>query len=195
VNQWFAEQQSAILPDKLKEFTARLANGKVELKWITTDEKNNASFTIQRAAGDQKFNSIATLPGAVDNTGEKIYTYTDGSPLTDLSFYRLIQTDIDGSNTYFDIRKILNQKSNVNSVIVSPNPSSADVSIFVTVDRSQKVMVTLTDLNGRILKTSAKIYSPGSTEIKLKSSDLPKGVYLLKIAGESFAASRKVIRN
>jgi predicted esterase len=195
IYEWFAEQQSAILPVKLKEFTARLANNKVELKWITTDEKNNASFTIERAAADQKFNSIATIPGAVDNTGEKTYTYTDGSPLNDLSFYRLVQTDIDGTKTYFEIRKILNQKGNINSVIVSPNPFTTDLSAFVTVDKSQKVMVTLTDLNGRILKTSTRIYSPGSTEVKLNATDLSKGVYLLKISGENFSSSKKVIRN
>ena len=195
IYQWFAQQQSAILPVKLKEFIARLSNNRVELKWITTDEKDNASFTVERAGADQKFASIGTLPGAGDNTGEKIYTFTDASPLSNLSFYRLVQTDIDGEKTYFDIRKILNQKENINSVVVSPNPFTSNVSAFITVDRSQKVFVFLTDMNGRILKTTSGIYSPGSTEIKLNSSDLAKGVYLLKISGENFSASKKVIKN
>ena len=195
IYQWFAEQQSAILPVTLKEFTARLSSNKVELKWITTDEKNNASFTIERAGPDQQFSSIATIPGAGDNIGEKVYTYTDASPLSNLSFYRLVQTDIDGEKTYFDIRKILNQKENINSVIVSPNPFTSDVSAYITVDRSQKVFVSLTDMNGRILKTSNGIYSPGSSEIRINSTDLPKGVYLLKISGENFSTSKKVIKN
>jgi predicted esterase len=195
VYEWFAESQSAILPVTLKEFTARLTNNKVELKWITTDEKDNASFTIERAGADQKFSSIGSIPGAGDNAGEKIYTFTDAPPLYDLSFYRLIQTDIDGKKTYFEIRRILNQKNNINSVIVSPNPFTTDLSAFITVDKSQKVVITLTDMNGRILKATSGIYSPGSTEIKLKSTDLAKGVYLLKISGENFSTSKKVIKN
>lgn len=195
IYEWFAQSQSAVLPVTLKEFTARLTNNKVELKWITTDEKNNASFTIERAGPEQKFSSIGSIPGAGDYTGEKIYTFTDASPLYDLSFYRLVQTDIDGEKTYFDIRRILNQQNKISSVVVSPNPFATDLSAFITVDRSQKVFVTLTDINGRILKATSSIYSPGSTEIKLNSSDLSKGVYLLKISGENFSMSKKVIKN
>lgn len=195
IYRWFAEQQNVILPVELQEFTARLSNKKVELKWVTTDEKNNASFTIERAGADQKFSSIATIPGAIDSDGERSYSYTDASPLANLSFYRLLQTDIDGTKTYFDIKRIINQISNVSSVIVSPNPFTSELSAFVSVDKSQKVLVTLTDLNGRILKTSRGMYAPGSTEIRLNATDLPKGVYLLKISGENFSTSKKVIRN
>jgi predicted esterase len=195
IYQWFAQSQNVVLPVTLKEFTARLSNNKVELRWITTDEKDNLSFTIERAAGDQKFVSIGSLAGAGDNVGEKVYTFTDVSPLSDLSFYRLVQTDIDGKKTYFEIRKILNQTGKMSSVLVSPNPFSSDLSAFISVDKSQKVLVTLTDMNGRILKSTSAIYSPGSTEIRLKSVDLAKGVYLLKISGENFSASKKVIKN
>lgn len=194
IYEWFAEQQSAILPVILKEFTARLNNNKVELKWVTTDEKNNASFTIERSGAEQKFIPIGSVPGAGDNTGEKVYTYTDASPLHDLSFYRLVQTDIDGAKTYFEIRKIINQKGNINSVIVSPNPFTSNVSAYISVDRSQKVFVSLSDMNGRILRASSGIYPPGSIEIKLNSVDLAKGVYLLKITGENFNESMKVIK-
>ena len=31
--------------------------------------------------------------------------------------------------------------------------------------------------------------------LELNSTDLPKGVYLLKISGENFSTSKKVIRN
>lgn len=195
IYEWFAQQTNAVLPVELKEFTARLSNKKVELKWITTDEKDNASFTIERAGADQKFAAIATVPGAGNSTGEKIYTYTDVSPLSNLSFYRLVQTDIDGTKTYFDIRKILNQPNLASSVIISPNPFSSELSAFVSVDKSQKVFISLSDLNGRILKTSTGIYSPGSSEIKLNATDLPKGVYLFKISGENFSTSKKVIKN
>ncbi|MBL7697055.1 MAG: T9SS type A sorting domain-containing protein [Chitinophagaceae bacterium] len=195
IYQWFAQSTNVVLPVELKEFTARLINKRVELKWITTDEKNNASFTIERAGPDQKFTAIATIPGAVDSKGERTYTYTDGSPLANLSFYRLVQTDIDGKQTYFDIRKILNQVGVASSVVISPNPFTSDISAFVTVDKAQKVFVSLADLNGRILKTSTGIYSPGSSEIKINSNGLPKGVYLLKVSGENFNISKKVIKN
>lgn len=195
IYQWFAQSTNAVLPVELKEFTARLINKRVELKWTTTDEHNNAYFTIERAGADQKFTTLTTIPGELQSNGEKTYSYTDVSPLSNLSFYRLVQTDIDGKKTYFDIRKILNQVGVASSVVVSPNPFTSDLSAFITVDKSQKVFISLTDLNGRTLKTSTGIYSPGSSEVKINSADLPKGVYLLKISGESFSISKKVIKN
>ncbi len=103
--QWFIQQQNAVLPVRLKSFTTTLINGKVELEWITSDEKNNASFTIERAGEDQNFVAIATIPGAGNNTGDKKYSYTDLNPLPDLSFYRLLQTDIDGKKKIFRSKK------------------------------------------------------------------------------------------
>jgi predicted esterase len=195
IYEWFAQQQNVILPVKLKEFTARLHNNKVELKWITTDEKDNASFTVERAGDDQRFSGITTIPGAVDNIGEKEYSFTDASPLSGLSYYRLVQTDLDGTKTYFDIRKILNQQGRSNTVVVSPNPFVSDVSAFLSIDRSQKVIVTVADMNGRTFKSFSGVFSAGSSEIKFGASELPKGVYLVKVSGETFNVLKKVIKN
>jgi len=192
--QWFATQQSAVLPVKLKSFTARLLNGKVELNWITTDEKNNAFFTIERSGADQQFQSIATIPGMNNHSGEKAYAYTDNTPLMELSYYRLVQTDIDGKKSYFDIRKIMNQPERSAAVVVAPNPFRSEISAFVKIDKAQRIMVTLTDMTGKTMKTINGVYAAGSTEIKLNALDLPNGIYFLKIAGENISSSSKVIK-
>lgn len=194
IYKWFAESLNATLPVELQSFTARLAGAKVEIKWVTTDEKNNASFSIERAGADQQFKVIATIPGAGDHTGEKEYNYTDHSPLPSLSYYRLVQTDIDGKKTYFDIKRVLNNDGSQASVMVSPNPFVSDLTAFISLDRSQKVFITLTDMTGKILITSNGIYGQGSSEVKLSTAALHKGVYLLKVSGERFNSTQKVMR-
>jgi hypothetical protein len=191
---WFSSAESALLPVKLKEYTARLVNGKVLLKWITADEKQNASFTVERAGADQRFSSIGTLPGANNYSGEKEYNFTDESPLDEVSYYRLEQTDIDGAKNYFDIKRIINQKVTGNAVIISPNPFQMSISAFVTITRTQKVFVTLTDMTGKTLKAVNGVYAAGSTEIKLGAYDLPKGIYLLKVTGENFTVASKIVK-
>lgn len=192
--QWFTQSLSAVLPVTLKSFHARLIGGKVQLEWVTTDEKDNASFTIERSVGlDNSFKPIGSLPGLKEHTGEKLYSYVDDAPLPNLSYYRLVQTDLDGEKNYFDIRKIINQADG-SSVIVSPNPFAGDVSAYVKLDKAQRVLITLTDMTGKVVKTSVGVYAAGSTEIKMGALNLSKGVYILKVAGENISYSTKVIR-
>lgn len=194
--EWFAQQENihVVLPVLMKSYTARLVDDRVELKWVTTEEQDNASFVIERAGADQQYTAIGEVPGAVNHSGEKAYSFTDNNPLPDLSFYRLVQVDIDGKKAYFDIKKILNQKGNSASVIVSPNPIVGDASAFISISRSQKIAMTLTDMNGKIIQQVNGIYGQGSSEVKLRASDLSKGVYLLKVSGEDFNVTKKIIK-
>ena len=192
--QWFANQQNATLPVLLKSFDARLIDKKVEVRWVTTAEINNSSFDIERAGPDQVFSSIGTVPGSGDYRGEKEYQFTDASPLAGLSFYRLAQTDIDGKKQYFEIKKIMNNENKASSVIVSPNPFAGDMTAFVSLDKSQRVVITVADMNGKILKNSTGVYAQGNSELKIKTSDFPRGVYLLKVSGENFNSIQKIIK-
>jgi hypothetical protein len=194
VYKWFAQQQNSVLPVKLKSYTARLLGKKVIIDWITTMEESNEYFTIERAGDDQKFASIATVPGAGDNTGEKAYSFTDNNPLAGLNYYRLVQTDIDGKKSYFEIKRILNSSNKSSSVIVSPNPFGENLSAFINLDKSQRLYITVSDMTGKILKTANGIYGQGSSELKIQSGELPKGIYLLKVSGENFNSTQKVIK-
>jgi len=192
--EWFIRQTNVPLPVKLKSFSARLVNDRVEVQWVTTDEQNNELFTIERAGPDQKFAPIGTVPGAINHTGEKTYGFVDDNPLPELSFYRLKQTDIDGKFTYFDIRKVLNPRNKQFSVIVSPNPFVSDLSVFVSVQSPQRVTISLTDMTGKVLRSTTHSYSHGGAELKISAAGLPSGIYFLKAAGESFHLTQKVVK-
>lgn len=193
--QWFAAQTNVVLPVTLKEYSVRLTNANVEIAWTTSDEKNNASFTIERSASDQVFTPIATIAGAGDFTGDRKYSFTDEHPLTGLSHYRLSQTDVDGKKTYFEIRRIMNRKNGTQAaVMITPNPFANRLSAFLNLDKPQKVSATVTDLNGKVLSTMSGIYGQGSSEIAFSLETLARGVYLLKINGESFRTVEKVVK-
>jgi hypothetical protein len=166
----------------------------VELRWKTTDERNNAGFTIERAGRDQKFISIGNIPGMINYSGIKNYFFTDESPLADVNYYRLVQTDIDGQKNIFEIKKVMNLSGLTRGLVVSPNPFMSEISAFVKLDRTQKLVVTLTDMTGKLVKSVSGHYTAGTTEIKIQSNDVLSGVYLLKVSGENFSASKKVVR-
>jgi predicted esterase len=193
--QWFAASTNAVLPVVLKDYLVRFNDGNVEVSWVTTDEKDNASFTIERAGEDQHFVSIGTIPGLGTHAGEHPYSFVDKNPLSGINYYRLVQTDIDGKQSYFDIKKILNKPGGGPAIVVSPNPFVNDISAFISLDRSQKIMITVTDMAGKVLKRSNAVFGPGNTEIKVNATDLPSGMYFFRIHGENMSFTSKVVKN
>jgi hypothetical protein len=80
------------------------------------------------------------------------------------------------------------------SVIATPNPFTSDVSAQISLTRPQRLVVDLTDITGRRIKSYTGNYNVGFAELKLGVSDLPGGIYFLKVAGEDFSKTIKLIK-
>lgn len=187
-------QSESALPVTLKSFTARLSNGKVYLRWVTSSEQENAGFTIERAGSTGDFSAIKQIAGGGNSGGDKIYEYVDEQPLVNLSFYRLKQQDLNGRNRLFETRKVMNKSRFKSMVIITPNPFIDEPSAFINVDKKQKVSVWVTDMSGRILSTVNGIYDAGTTELTLPTGKLPRGVYFVKVSGENITETHKIIK-
>lgn len=187
-------ESNFVLPVKLKSYSARLSNGKVIIEWVTSSEENNASFIIERAGADQRFVAIGTVEGSGTTDLEKQYQFTDANPLSELNFYRLVQVDIDGKKTYFEIKRVLNQSRSGKLLVVTPNPFGPKLSAFVTLDKQQKVTAYLTDMGGRRLLSKSGVYGEGVNEIALETSSLPNGIYMLRIETAGFSEIQRVVK-
>jgi hypothetical protein len=193
--EWFLQYQSAAsLPVTLKSFTARLSNGKVYLRWVTSSEQENAGFVIERAGANGAYSNISQVGGGGTTTGDKVYEYVDESPLTNLSFYRLKQQDLNGRSRVFEVRKVMNKSRYKSMILITPNPFTSDPSAFVTIDKRQRVSVWLSDMSGRILSTVNGVYEEGTTELSLPMGNLPRGVYFVKVSGENITETHKIIK-
>ena len=71
----------------------------MRLDWSTASERNNDYFTIERSASGQDFEEVARVDGAGNSVSTVNYTDRDPWPLPGTSFYRLRQTDFDGTTS------------------------------------------------------------------------------------------------
>lgn len=78
--------------------------------------------------------------------------------------------------------------------IVSPNPFAGSLKVSVNADKVQRITFTITDLSGRVIKQLNGIYNKGPVEIRFDSGNVPRGIYFLKIAGENFSETHKIVR-
>lgn len=139
------------LPIQLLYFTAEPnEENQVDLEWATAVEINNDFFTVERTADGINYETVAVVQGAGSSSQQNHYSAVDPSPLVGLSFYRLKQTDMNGTYTYSSLQSVtIEQNANV-STGVYPNPSDgSSINFTVEANSDEKINVILLDASGK----------------------------------------------
>jgi fibronectin-binding autotransporter adhesin len=184
------------LPIQLTAFKAVLNHQQVDLTWTTATERNNAFFTIERAGTNLKFDSIGFVPGAGDSQEALHYATVDYTPLRGISYYRLKQTDYDGTATYSALSKVANNASGMHIFHVYPNPAVSATPVWVRYtnggDVESNAYLTIADVAGRRVYTG---WVDFKDDVALHTLDriLGPGVYLVTIMTEGFQGTRKLV--
>jgi hypothetical protein len=93
-------RQNSALEIHLLNFTATTTNGETKIAWLTENEADYTSFTVQRSINNgQTFTDLATLISA----GLGTYSSLDKSPAKGTDQYRLKIQDLNGAITYSKI--------------------------------------------------------------------------------------------
>lgn len=124
----------------------------VELTWATATETNNDFFTIERSGNTIQSEIIGSVNGAGNSSEIISYRFTDHEPLPGLNYYRLKQTDYDGSFEYTswqavqvstsreDALQITNiTRENQSIVLHIQNPKEDDLYVYVHDAMGRKV--------------------------------------------------------
>jgi len=150
----------------------------VVLNWATASEQNNRGFDIERSVDGVRWQSIGfvtSLASAGNSDQSLYYRYTDNNPVSATNFYRLKQTDWDGTSAYSSIDKVtFNDQARL---LFQPNPVNDQLTISGLQDIAE---IQLLNTDGRVLKI-IRTYSLTATQINM--SGLPAGLYLVKTTG------------
>jgi len=123
------ENNCAALPVEFLSFNARKSGEEVELKWATSSEINNDFFDVQRSYDGREFRSIGEVKGngTVFSTSE--YKFMDKAP-QEANYYRLMQVDMDGTESFSDIRFIaFGSDADAKERSVFPNPFTSELTL------------------------------------------------------------------
>jgi hypothetical protein len=188
--------QNAPLPVVLSAFSGVLHNSTVFLDWTTRTEKNNLYFAIERSGPELQFDSIGFVNGAGTSHQRLDYQFSDSHPLPGFSYYRLRQTDFDGTFSYSKVVFIDN--SGMDSFIdVYPNPGSLHdpVHIDVYFPGAPSAYLDVTDVAGKTIYKGSFDLNDDAVHIQ----DLPfqdqlvSGVYVLRFVINHFVIIRKLV--
>jgi hypothetical protein len=166
------------LPISLRSFTAARTNSNVLLKWETASEQNSRGFYIERNLGNNVWQTLGfTETKAINGNSNSTlnYEYSDMNNAKGITQYRLRQVDIDGKHSYSPVRAVRagGQKG---KTIVYPNPSADGKVNVVFADVNVPRDVSLSDLNGRVIKQWK-----GITTNIIQIDNLTAGFYTVRI--------------
>lgn len=161
-------QQLISLPVSYASWTVHGDGKNALLQWTTAAEQDNAGFGVQHSQDGINYQEI----GFVAPSNSRDYSFVHAEPGNGINYYRLRQVDIDGSESYSEIRRI-EFTSNQEALRIFPNPTATGAELTLT-GFPESASWTLHDLNGR------KLSEGTGPRLRVEAA----GVYLLRAGRE-----------
>lgn len=176
------------LPVKFINATATLQGRTAALiQWqVATPMENAATFEIEFSRDGRNWTTAGELN--IDNMNRGNWQFTHPAIPTGNLYYRIKQTDRDGTFTYSRI-VLLKNKANSAGYVVYPNPANNFIAVSAGYDAAGKASVELYDATGRLLVN--KVMTTSSEEIS--TAQYPDGTYLLRVLNDGDVVTYKVI--
>lgn len=169
------------LPIELTDFTAIVSeNQKVDLNWVTASEIDNASFAVQRSATGTEWESIGIIEGAGNSSTLLRYHFEDAQPLRGISYYRIRQTDYNGTTKDSKIASvnIFNEKE----LLIYPNPTN-DLVIITSKSIHKESRATIYNSLGQKVQSYTQLDEISDGKMCINVSNLPSGIYFVELNG------------
>ncbi|MEM9328436.1 MAG: T9SS type A sorting domain-containing protein, partial [Bacteroidota bacterium] len=172
------------LPVELLSFSALRLSNAVRLNWSTATEINNDFFSVQRGVDGASFETLGLVDGQGNSDQQVDYEFLDQRPLSGNSYYRLKQTDFDGSFTYSDVILVQDGVARTPELSIFPNASNGlDFNWALQgLTPNTEVRLMLYDLQGNVIieRTQFVDDSGAYSGRGFEGVLLESGLYLLK---------------
>ncbi len=174
-----------VLPVELAQFKADKQEDNIKIAWKTASERQNAFFEIQRAWDAEHFETIGRQEGAANENQENNYSFFDKSVFNytkrTIAYYRLAQTDEDGTTTYSRILTVRLTNDDAATPWQVARFTPYDVTIQAA-NEEENVQIRLLDISGKILATQKVMLSEGENQINFDALiENVNGLYLVEV--------------
>lgn len=172
---------SVPLPVSGIKFYGKLKNDEtVDLNWETETEINNDYFIVESSPDFNNWKYVGKIKGAGNSESTKSYFLNDKYPFESITYYRLFQTDLNGTTTYLSTIAINNTDNTDLISNLQPNPAQDLVTFTFNGEITNQIfnVFLLNYLGEQVTRISFDDISP-ATAVSVDVSQLPNGVYLL----------------
>jgi hypothetical protein len=185
-------QMPDIFITQIEDFAARDEADHINVSFTSIQEFDNLSFTIQRSTDLQDFETIHSIDGLTFSQSPRALSHNDLEVKPGhLYYYRLLQ------NSLINQERIVGLDSAivlpVLDLAVFPNPATDQINLKISRAIEGTVQIDLFDASGKILISQRADASSMYTRYELDYSDIPSGIYFLKLTNKNSNYWRKIV--
>jgi hypothetical protein len=182
-----------ILPVTLISFRGQSNNDLANLQWVSATETANTSFVVERSTDGVHFAPAGTLGGIAGAGQGASYQFTDPTPLTGPTYYRINTTD---GNYHRYSQQILLSNTEIGFAVKSlSNPFVDNIGLQITVPGNGTALVTLVDMYGRLIRQVRQPMSQGLNAVNIGGlGGLSNGAYALQVRFGDKVVSTKMLK-
>jgi hypothetical protein len=181
------------LPLEFKAFYGQQINNVNYVWWEVPDNTNIEEFYVERSYDEGNFQRIHTTPA--ENGKFKYecrdYDFKRGG----FSYYRVIAKLKSGGYSSTSIYPIYSTENIMLIRKFYPNPVVSSLNVEINAYQAHKAIFEFFDIQGRPVKKIEKNISFGFRTYSLDLSDLPSGLYTMKITTPDAVFMEKILRD
>lgn len=180
------------LPVEFLSFEGEKKNDGNLLSWQVQSEKRNDYFTIETSRDGLNWKELTQVKGAINSTELKTYSYLDTKNTQGAVYYKLSQTDLDGTRNELSIKYISSEEADFR---LYPNPSAdGRIHISFSDNPESKSTIFLRNELGQLVYQQDLEPASKSGKAAYYNSDLdlnqPAGIYLVEVRSNDEVVNR-----
>ncbi len=180
------------LPVELTGFSADCQGDNILFNWTTASETNNDFFSLEKSRDGETWELISTVKGAGNSQETQNYT-KQISALNGKAYYRLSQTDFDGTHKIIAYSSTNCELAENKPIIeIYPNPFNSQFNMTLKNWPEGNVQITLTDMSGKRILKRETIFTAPVLSKHLSVPDIKAGMYILNVQGSEHLVHKKV---
>ena len=123
---------------------------------MVASQVNNDYFSIYRSPNATDWNLVGEIEGAGNTSTQMTYKWIDNNPVSGINYYRLSQTDYDGTSESFAPIVVTCETAPIDGYSVYPNPADGLLNIDVELEQNQgdDVSIEVIDINGKVIQAT-----------------------------------------
>jgi len=158
-----------------------------QLNWATSSELNNDFFTVEKSSDGFNFSSIGIVNGAGNSNSILHYSFFDemNSSSPTISYYRIKQTDYNGTDTYSEIISLVRKNSISENEQVWYSSNDQMIHLQFNLLQEQITNVKVYNLAGQLISTEQFSTTDGLNQLSMDASAFPSGLLMVNLDDEN----------
>lgn len=179
------------LPVDLLSFTGMYRGDHILLNWKTASELNSDFFSVDKSPNGKDWQHVGKVKASGTTNLPREYSLKDNRPWNGTQYFRLTQTDFDGTRKVYPLISVSAQNlSEETTILLHPNPTDDLVQISIRTPSKGPFNLDIIDLQGNVLHS--QVLTDNESQISLKT--LASGSYLFILSTDREIFRSKIIR-